>query len=263
MTNTELPTVSASTTLKRRSPAIFLGIGSIFLVTLCSLFFFSESLLSEAGLNFRELATSTGTCANGLTSLLTGLTQADKAELVQAHNIFRSKVALGKAPGQPGAIDMLEMVWDEQVAERAQSWADQCLFQHDGDANRQPTKFKYVGQNLIYTASSSSKKAANLTQLIEKFYNEVQLYGGASAPVSSYKYDAKVGHYTQLVWAKSYALGCGFKKYYDGFWYTYLLVCNYGPGGNYLNEKMYTTGTFNVKNCKNGASSTYGGLCKA
>jgi len=115
----------------------------------------------------------------------------------------------------------------------------------------------------VYTSSTSSKKAANLTKMIEGFYSEVNLYQGASAPVSYYQYDSSTGHYTQLAWAKSYALGCGFKKYIDGSWYTYLLVCNYGQGGNYLKKQMYTVGTFNAKNCAKGASSKYPGLCKA
>jgi len=155
------------------------------------------------------------------------------------------------------------MVWNAEVALRAQAWADQCVFEHDTAADREPTTFSYIGQNIVYMAWSSKTVAANMTTMVEQFYKEVTLYEGKSAPVSSYEFNAATGHYTQLVWGNSYALGCGFKKYLNGEWYTYLLVCNYGPGGNYLTEKMYTKGTFNAKNCKKGASTTYKGLCIA
>jgi hypothetical protein len=271
----ELPTSASSPAPKRRNYALLLlGIGSLLLATTCSFYVFSQSQspLSDFNGASRELfskdyltttTTSAGTCANGKRALVTGLTLAEKTELLRAHNIYRSMIAQGKAQGQPGAIDMLEMIWDDQVALRAQAWANNCVFQHDDAANRQPTKFKYVGQNLIYSSYSSSKQVGNFTQMVEQFYNEFKLYGGYSAPVSSYQYNAKTGHYTQLAWANSYTLGCGFKKYLDGSWYTYLLVCNYGPGGNYLRQKMYTKGTFNAKNCKKGASTKYKALCKA
>jgi hypothetical protein len=169
---------------------------------------------------------------------------------------------MGKAPGQPGATDMLEMVWDDEVAAKAQAWADQCSFSHDSDAGMKTSKFKFVGQNLDIYISSKKLTKISLTDMVKDLYDEVNLYNGQSAPVSSYAYDDGTGHYTQIAWAKSYALGCGFKVYMDGGMYSYQLTCNYGPGGNYDGEKMYTKGTFNAANCKNGASATYAGLCK-
>jgi len=262
--------LSSSASPKRRyQPLVLLVIGTLLIATTCSLYFLSQTTPavsepqpSESQFLERNLAASPY-CANGKYAYATGLTVAQKAEVLKAHNTFRSTIALGKAPGQPGATDMLEMVWDEQVATRAQAWADQCIFQHDTSSNRQPTKFSYVGQNLVYTGYSSSKTQASMTALVQRFYDEVKLYGGRAGPVSGYSFNAQTGHYTQLAWAGSYTIGCGFKKYYDGGFYVNLLVCNYGPGGNYLSQKMYTKGTFNAKLCKKGASTTYPGLCKA
>jgi len=194
---------------------------------------------------------------------LTGLTDAQKAELLKAHNGFISTIALGNAPGQPGATDMLEMVWDDDVAAKAQAWADHCVFEHDTDAGMQTAKFKTVGQNLDIQMSSKKLKTISLTDMVKDLYDEVNLYNGKSAPVDKYAFNDQTGHYTQIAWAKSYALGCGFKAYQDQGMYSYQLTCNYGPAGNYDGQKIYTKGTFDASKCKNGASATYNGLCKA
>jgi len=205
--------------------------------------------------------TANAKCANGKTAYITGLTDAQKAEILKSHNAFRSQIAMGSQTGQPGATDMLEMVWDDEVAARAQAWADNCVFDHDGDNDRTTSKFSYVGQNLDIIMESAKLKSIDLSSMVQDWYSEVQLYGGA-APVSNYQFNQNTGHYTQLVWANSYALGCGFKAYLDGGMYSYQLTCNYGPGGNTIGEKMYSKGTFSADKCANGASSTYAGLCK-
>jgi len=255
---------------KGKKPALLiLGVGVLLLATVCSFYYFSQSSSLGASLNFmgnsdgidaERRITSSEECANGLTAYTTGLTQAQQDEVLKAHNVFRSTVATGQTPNQPGATDMLEMIWDDDLAEKAQSWADQCVFDHDTNSDRETATFNYVGQNLVLTEYSSKKKAVNLTKMIGTWYDEVKKYSGA-APVKKYKYNANTGHYTQLVWGNSYALGCGFKKYQDSGMYTYQLTCNYGPGGNTVGTKIYTEGTFAAAKCKNGASSTYQGLC--
>lgn len=69
----------------------------------------------------------------------TGITQSQKAEILEAHNRLRASVANGQVPGQPGAQNMREMVWDEALAVKAQQWANQCTFEHD--PNRYLGKF--------------------------------------------------------------------------------------------------------------------------
>ena len=55
----------------------------------------------------------------------------EKAAIVDRHNSLRRKVAkgaefLGSRGRQPAAADMKELVWDEEVAKLAQTWATQC-----------------------------------------------------------------------------------------------------------------------------------------
>jgi len=190
------------------------------------------------------------------------LTADQKAVILAAHNTYRSLIALGNGSGQPGATDMLEMVWDDNLAANAQTWADSCTFDHDSDSSRKTAKFSAVGQNIDIYMSSNKVKQMDFTTFVKDWFDEIDLFRGASAPTNSYKDVSGTGHYTQLVWAKSYALGCGFKVYKDNGMYSYQLTCNYGTAGNWMGEKIYTKGTFNAANCKKGASSTYQGLCQ-
>merc|ERR1712013_613325 len=59
-------------------------------------------------------------------TILRGMTNAGKAATLAKHNELRRRVAKGEEPGQPGAGDMRELVWDEELEAIAQRWADQC-----------------------------------------------------------------------------------------------------------------------------------------
>ena len=51
----------------------------------------------------------------------------EKQTILQEHNRARQMLALGKVSGQPAAMNMRDMVWDEELARIAQRWADQCM----------------------------------------------------------------------------------------------------------------------------------------
>ena len=53
-----------------------------------------------------------------------------------------------------------------------------------------------------------------------------------------------IGHYSQLVWAETNRIGCGMARYTGGsYGNNQLYVCNYAPGGNYLNQPVYKVGS--------------------
>jgi len=62
---------------------------------------------------------------------VSGITEQEKEIILQEHNRLRQMVATGRYPGQPGAENMREIVWDDELANRAQQWADNCQFRHD------------------------------------------------------------------------------------------------------------------------------------
>lgn len=145
------------------------------------------------------------------------------AYIVKVHNCLRSLV-------WPAASNMLEMEWSAEAAVQAQGWADKCLPGHNpnGSADRTTESEGFgCGQNC---ASSSGN--ATWYEMVNAWYNDEAsryLYPGTAGPQAS-------GHYTQLVWAESYQVGCGHKTCASG---TNTFVCNYCPGGNYGDEIPY------------------------
>ena len=72
-----------------------------------------------------------------------------------------------------------------------------------------------------------------------------------------------VGHFTQLIWASTEYVGCGYMVYnhpsvrsHDTQYY----VCNYGPAGNYNGRPVYQGGA-TCSACPEGTSCTARGLC--
>ena len=72
-----------------------------------------------------------------------------------------------------------------------------------------------------------------------------------------------VGHFTQLIWATTEHVGCGYMVYnhpsvrnHDTQYY----VCNYGPAGNYNGRPVYRGGA-PCSACPSGTSCTERGLC--
>lgn len=50
----------------------------------------------------------------------------------------------------------------------------------------------------------------------------------------------QIAHYTQIVWADTEKVGCGIVSYNTvGSDYKLTLICNYGPTGNWIGEKVY------------------------
>nr|CAD7194453.1 unnamed protein product [Timema douglasi] len=227
------------------------------------------------------------------------LSQEEKEIILNIHNRMRSDVALGKEvkgdPGpQPQASDMMQMVWDDELARIAQQWADQCTPVHDDCRNvamfLSDQSLGIRGMNGIFPneimvnmfVSDIFRSGQNLgirgmdggfpdeiMVNIDEWFNEVSLvqpdtvkqYPGYVVCRSS---TGMVGHYTQLVWSRSLYVGCGASLFLkDGTWYSEYLVCNYGPAGNVRTEPVYHQGT-PCSACPNGTvcSDKYEGLCR-
>ncbi|CAN9508070.1 unnamed protein product [Ophioblennius macclurei] len=163
-------------------------------------------------------------------------------ECVRAHNAARSSV-------RPPATDMLYMTWDEGLAITARAWSKRCEFEHNiylKDAPRVHPNFSSVGENLWtgYPPSSFNAKRA-----IERWVNEKLDYIFKDN-------NCKVcGHYTQVVWASSYKVGCavqvcpnGVKSYNDKA--GAIFVCNYATAGNMNGAHPYKSGGAPCSRCE-------------
>ncbi|XP_069584446.1 serotriflin-like [Ranitomeya imitator] len=161
-------------------------------------------------------------------------------EIVDLMNKLRREV-------EPSARNMLEVVWNEEAAQNAERWANQCSFKHSKEEEREITRYP-CGENLFMASYNASWEHAMMS-----FYNERRdfVYGVGPKTKASV-----VGHYTQLAWATSWELGCAVARCL-GKKYEYYYVCQQCPAGNdrSLANFPYKSGDKCgdcPKNCKNG-----------
>lgn len=177
-----------------------------------------------------------------------GLTDAQKQQVADAHNFFRTLVASGHEllgdPGpQPGSNDIKEIVYMEELAIYAQRWVEQNRWAHDCYECRATPTFEWVGQNLGMALPQGTPflGQANMTGVVEMWFDEVKDMNKNSLEAGPH-----TGHYTQVVWGSTWAVGCGLytndKPCPAGYTYPcYIVACNYGPAGNWIGQKAYST----------------------
>ena len=87
-------------------------------------------------------------------------------------------------------------VWNDELAQVAQAWADRCLLeplQHNSDRSSQSTSFSFVGENIGF----STNLAEPPTETVRRWHDEVQDY--TFGPVGGSNVCSGVcGHYTQV-----------------------------------------------------------------
>jgi len=138
--------------------------------------------------------------------------------MTEAHNAARANV---DPPADP---PISPLTWSAELAAVAQSYADQCTWEHSGGP---------YGENLYATSGSAAP-----ADVVASWVAEATSYDHAANSCSDV-----CGHYTQVVWAASQRIGCGVANCTEGsplgssswqFW-----VCNYDPPGNYIGERPY------------------------
>ncbi|XP_017768122.1 PREDICTED: venom allergen 3-like [Nicrophorus vespilloides] len=215
--------------------------------------------------------------------VLVKFTPTERRGLVDMHNALRNKVALGGVDLQPGASNMRAMVWNEELAGIAERWASQCVYGYDICRDLGECYYYYyhrirfsqkldipclekfpVGQNVAKGTYSTS----NETELVNHWFLEHRNFDASL--VAKYKITKrkKNRHYTQLVWADSYLLGCARAIFQQSngssVAYKEHLVCNYGPTGNIPDQPVYRIGKA-CSECQQGTtcSTEYSALCAA
>ncbi|KAI0322086.1 CAP domain-containing protein, partial [Amylostereum chailletii] len=131
---------------------------------------------------------------------------ADEAAYLAAHNTFRA--LHGANP----------LSWSDNLASKAQEWANNCVFQHSGGS------LGAFGENL-----SAGTGDFGIAPAIKLWTDESTEYDPSNPQFS---------HFTQVVWKASTQVGCavadcdgmlgsGVAKFY---------VCEYDPAGNVIGE---------------------------
>lgn len=186
------------------------------------------------------------------------LTPADKAAILKAHNDKRTYVSDGDQKGMPAASPAIpDLVYDDDLGALAQRWIEQCMFKHDHGKTK---TFDSIGQNIYMSMSTAKPENADgepdlagpWGAAVDDWYNEVTTYLANDLNPSDFidcpdcAAGKEVGHFTQVIWAKSTHVGCGYVRFVaegaaaDGYPYQVFVACNYGPAGNMLGAPIYS-----------------------
>nr|WDQ26760.1 venom peptide [Acharia stimulea] len=160
--------------------------------------------------------------------------------LVDGHNARREKLAAGQVAGQPAASNMKYIVWDNELADKATKWASNNKFQHNPDRTIGSGRFT-TGENIYTYGTTMPDAKLNVEGALKAWFNEHKDYHYKTLEASDFGAGPQTGHYTQMAWADTKYVGCGKSQYEDQGMQTFLVVCNYGPPGNFMGEYPYKT----------------------
>nr|XP_006820741.1 PREDICTED: cysteine-rich secretory protein 2-like [Saccoglossus kowalevskii] len=143
--------------------------------------------------------------------------------IVDRHNELRRQV-------EPPASNMQTMMWHEELANMAQTWAERCVWEH-GQPEVSNPPYSIIGQNM--------KKGTGLNAMtaLDQWFAEKEFYNFDNITCTK-----ECGHYTQVVSGRSKEVGCGVAECPSNSGAYNMVVCNYGPAGNYRNTAPYISG---------------------
>nr|XP_039274783.1 GLIPR1-like protein 1 isoform X1 [Styela clava]XP_039274784.1 GLIPR1-like protein 1 isoform X1 [Styela clava] len=148
-----------------------------------------------------------------------------KQQWVDSHNYYRRNVS------NPAAANMRLMTWDDELAAFAEDVVKTCNVQHTVSSDLRTSVFSYIGENLYAGEAYYFNEMMGKNGIVKLWYDEIKYYNYVTASCQS---GQQCGHYTQIVWAETYKVGCaiGKCKNIGGGYGSSLVSCNYGPGGN-------------------------------
>ncbi|CAJ0588361.1 unnamed protein product, partial [Cylicocyclus nassatus] len=182
-----------------------------------------------------------------------GMTDNVRETFLNTHNELRALVASGKAKDglggyAPQAAGMPKLTYDCEVERYAVAHAAKCQFKHSDKISRANT-----GEN-IYMRSPPYSKAKAAEDASKAWFNELEKFGvGNNLTLDSALFNRGVGHYTQMVWQKTKAIGCAVADCNA----MSFVVCNYKEAGNMLYGQIYEIG----KPCTKCPGSCSNNLC--
>jgi len=161
-----------------------------------------------------------------------------KVDIVDSHNVVRKRVGIRSLKWNEG----LELI----AARRVQLLVDGgCYIQHSPLHTRwEESGFQYIGENLY--------KVINMVptgvDVADAWYAEISDYrygkvGDACTKKCLHRSSppCTLGHFTQLMWSGSSDIGCARAECPGTPQRTFIVVCNYGEGGNIVGEFPFQT----------------------
>ncbi|CAO1423967.1 unnamed protein product [Diamesa hyperborea] len=190
------------------------------------------------------------------------MTAALRTLILDTHNTFRNRIALGQEPRFSTARRMAQMVWNNDLAFLAQLNTRTCQSAHD--ACRNTPAFRWSGQNLGRrgTTGAFSPPAEVITNSINNWYNEHRFAAQSDINLMTRIFigDNAIGHFTVMVSERNTQVGCAVSNYVANGRNNTLLACNYATT-NMMNRIVYRTGP-TASGCTLGRDTRFTGLCR-
>ena len=145
-------------------------------------------------------------------------------KILDAHNAYRTEV--GVPP----------LTWSDDLARFAQKWANElanngdCELKHRPADENDPWKQLY-GEN-IYSGGGSDM-SPTIIDAVAAWGEEKMNFDFDTKDCKS---GEMCGHFTQMIWKNTTAVGCAIAVCPDG---NVIVVCNYDPSGNWGGETPF------------------------
>jgi uncharacterized protein YkwD len=161
----------------------------------------------------------------GLNAAAANNRPVDSITMTAAHNQWRSKI------GVP------DLKWSDELAASSWQWADQVA---QGGCNIRHSTTVH-GENIYFAGAAYNSDGTSFTQKVSA-QDVVDAWG---KEMNNYDYESNschgvCGHYTQVVWQSTAAVGCGMAVCNDK---TQIWVCQYYPRGNMIGQRPYSRKT--------------------
>ncbi|XP_040283159.1 serotriflin-like [Bufo bufo] len=157
--------------------------------------------------------------ANTPVSALSTKIPANQKVILDCHNNYRRNAS-------PSARNMLKMIWNAKAANTAEAWAKKCKEGHSPQNERTIPDLR-CGENLFYSAF-----LVPWNIVIDSWYSEHVDFKYGTEPPS----EPEVGHYTQMMWATSHAIGCAIVECPNSV-NRFVYCCHNCPAGNKGSKK--------------------------
>jgi hypothetical protein len=170
------------------------------------------------------------------------LDQANVRHIVDKHNELRNQIASGSVSPHPQAADMEKMYWDDELAQKASSWAFELANSQvpRSNPNGSTKSYPVVGENIFIHSYILEDEGLPFDLALEQMFSEHKKH---AVPLTSSWKNEQNEHFTQIIWHNSKRVGCGAAKRRSSYITEYFLVCNYVFKGNNEGRKVYTVGT--------------------
>ncbi|KAH7866645.1 hypothetical protein Vadar_023172 [Vaccinium darrowii] len=144
---------------------------------------------------------------------------SDAQAYLDAHNAIR------RAKGVP------PLQWDPKLAQYAKNWADQSV----NECNPHHHSGGPYGENTLWEQYDERTPAmvAQIWINEQANYDQSKMQCKCQPETST----CMCGHYTQVVWSSTTAVGCGNATCNNDL--GVLIVCSYNPPGNYVNQNPF------------------------